>query len=671
MTRTRPLNIESHPCGTWKSPISARAVAAGAVRLRHVAIDGDDVYWVEARPEEGGRRVLVRWTPGGRTRDVTPAGTNVRTRVHEYGGASYAVSNGSVYYSEFADQRLYRLTSGASPEPLSPPGDWFYADYAIHPSHAWLTCVREDHTAKGQEASNTLVALALDSPASTSRVIASGHDFYSTPRFSPDGSRLSWLAWRHPHLPWDETELWVADVASGGGLERARHVAGGHDEAIFQPGWSPEGTLYFVSDRTGWWNLYRIRDEQVEAVCPMEAEFGRPQWEFGTSTWACADERRLVAAYAQQGRWRLAVIDTRTGALTPVQTDLEPGESIAATPTHAVVVGRSPLRPDAVVRVDLTSGAAETIRVASAVEIDTGYLAPPEPIEFPTDGGATAHAFYYAPRNHTCAAPEGERPPLIVVAHGGPTAATSVQLNLEVQYWTSRGFAVVDVNYGGSSGYGRAYRRRLNGQWGIVDVADCVNAAKYLVAEDRADAERLIIRGRSAGGYITLAALTFRAGVFNAGASYYGIGDIEAMARQTHKFESRYFDSLIGPYAANRDAYRARSPIHFVDQLSCPLILFQGLEDEVVPPNQSQVMADAVRSKGLPVALLTFEDEQHGFRKADTIICSLEAELFFYGAIFGFTPADSLAPVAIHNLECWTSARQKSLDVDKRSHQRP
>ena len=612
---------------------------------------------MEARPEENGRHVVVRCPPGGSPADVTSAGTNVRTRVHEYGGAAYAVSNGTVFYSEFTDQRLYRLSPDAPPEPLTPPGDWFYADVTVHPSDTWLVCVREDHTATGQEPSNSLVAVALDRPPVVSQIVASGYDFYSAPRFSPDGSRLSWLAWRHPNMPWDGTELWLAEVTSDGEVVRARRVAGGSEEAIFQPGWSPDGVLYFVSDRTGWWNLYRMYGDAAEAVHPMAAEFGRPQWELGTSTWAFADEHRLVVAYAQQGRWHLATIDTRTGTRATVLTDLEPAESIAATTTHVVCVGRTPRRSDALVRVDLARGTTETLRVASSVEIDAGYLATPEPIEFSTDGGMRAHAFYYAPCNRDHAMPDGEQPPLVVVAHGGPTAATHVQLNLEIQFFTSRGFAVVDVNYGGSTGYGRAYRRRLNGQWGIVDVADCVNAAKHLVAVGRADPKRLIIRGRSAGGYITLAALTFHAGVFSAGASYYGIGDIEAMARHTHKFESRYFDGLIGPLPASRDAFVSRSPIHFVTRLSCPLILFQGREDKVVPLSQSQMMADAVRDKGLPVALLTFEGEQHGFRKADSMIRCLEAELFFYGAIFGFTPADSLPPVPIDNLDAWIASR--------------
>lgn len=626
----------SAPCGTWRSALTARIVAAGAVRLGAVAVDGEDVYWIEGRPEEGGRNVLVRRSADGRIADVTPTGTNVRTRVHEYGGAACTVSHGIVYYSEFSDQRVYKLAPGGAREAITPPGQWFFADYAIDPVRSRLVCVREDHTVDGREAITTLVSLPLDGSLSAGQVLFSGHDFYSSPRFSPDGRQMSWLAWRHPQMPWDGTELWIGDVAGDGAIRRPRPVAGGESESIFQPGWSPAGTLYFASDRTGWWNLYRLRDGRVEPVHSLDVEFGRPQWQLGASTWAVADERRLVVTYSQNGRWRLATVERSTGALEPVATDVEPADSVAATPTHAVLVGGWSRSPDAIVRVDLATGAAEILRAASSLAIDPRLVSAPEAIEFPTDGGLTAHAFYYAPCNPDFTVPTDERPPLIVITHGGPTAATYGRLNLEVQYWTSRGFAVVDVNYGGSAGFGRAYRQRLKGQWGVVDVADCVNAARSLAACGRADANRLIIRGRSAGGFTTLAALTFRPEVFKAGASYYGIADLERLTAETHKFESRYLDGLIGPYPADLEVYRARSPIHSVDRLSCPLILFQGLEDRVVPPEQSQLMADAVRAKALRVELLTFAGEQHGFRRADTIVRCLEAELSFYAEVFGF-----------------------------------
>jgi len=643
------------PYGTWISPLSARIVASGSVQLSRVVLDSDDLYWLERRPEEGGRSVVARRDPLGRIADVTPIGTNVRTRVHEYGGAAYAVSRGTIYYSEFADQRLYRLEAGGVPEPLTPAGQWYYADYTIDPSRRRLVCVREDHTAAGRAALTTLVSVALDGPPAAPTVIASGHDFYSSPRFNADGSRLAWLAWRHPDMPWDSTELWAADVGRDGRLEHPTRLAGGGDESIYQPGWSPDGTLYFVSDRPGWWNLHRVRSGQVEDVCPMAAEFGRPQWQFGTSTWAFADESRLLSAYLHEGRWQLASIDVTSGALSRIAVDVEPSDSIVANFTHAVFIASSARAPDAVVRVTLATAATETIRPASTLAIDSGYLSIPEALEFPTEDGLTAHAFYYAPSNRDFTAPAGERPPLIVVSHGGPTAMHRPILNLDLQYWTSRGFAVVGVNYGGSTGYGRAYRQRLNGQWGVVDVADCVNAAAFLAAHGHADAHRLIIRGNSSGGYTTLAALTFRAheskAEFKAGASYYGISDLEAMTRDTHKFESRYLERLVGPYPTMQDVYRGRSPIHFVDRISCPLILFQGLEDQVVPPDQSRMMADAVRAKGLPVALLAFEGEQHGFRKADTIVQCLEAELFFYGAVFRFTPADAISALPIDNLD--------------------
>ena len=375
---------------------------------------------------------------------------------------------------------------------------------------------------------------------------------------------------------------------------------------------------------------------------------------FGASTWAFSDRSRLLSTYLDDGRWRLASIDVGSGALVPIDVDVEPSDNIAASRTHAVFIGSSSRAPDAVVRLTLATAAVETIRVASTLTIDPGYLSMPETLEVPTERGLTAHAFYYPPTNRDFTPPAGERPPLIVISHGGPTAMHRPTLNLELQYWTSRGFGVVGVNYGGSAGYGRSYRQRLDGQWGVVDVADCVNAAAHLVAQGKSDADRLIIRGNSAGGYTTLAALTFRPDVFKAGASYYGISDLEAMTRDTHKFESRYLDRLVGPYPARRDVYRARSPIHFVDRLSCPLILFQGLEDQVVPPDQSRKMADAVRAKGLPVALLAFEGEQHGFRIADTIARCLEAELFFYGVVFRFTPADAISAVPVDNLDRWS-----------------
>ena len=648
------------PYGTWASPITARLVVSEGLRLGFVSTDGDDVYWVEGRPQEGGRSVLVRRGADGRIEDVTPPEFNVRTRVHEYGGGAYAVAQGTAYCSNFSDQRVYRLVDGLPAEPLTPAGDsspgpsWFYADYAVDLPRQRLLCVREDHTRPDREPVNTIVSLPLAGAPSEGRVIASGFDFYSTPRLSPDGSTLAWLSWRHPNMPWDGTELWVARIAETGDLEQAVLVAGGSAESIYQPGWSPDGTLYFVSDRDGWWRLYRRSEGNeivpVLAVPPANAEFGRPQWQPGSSTWAFAGRSRMVVSYTERGVWHLGAVDVARAVMTSLASSLEPSEWIATTGTNAVLVAGSPTTAQAVVSLDLATGGVETLRSASSLQVSADYLSVPTPIEFPTTDGATAHAFYYAPANKDFQAPQSGRPPLIVVSHGGPTAAARDLLDLHVQYWTSRGFAVVDVNYGGSSGFGRPYRERLNGQWGIVDVADTVNAARFLVSQGRADERRMIIRGGSAGGYTTLAALTFYPGVFKAGASYYGVSDLEVLAQDTHKFESRYFDSLIGPYPAMRDVYHDRSPIHFADRLSCALILFQGLEDKVVPPNQSQMMADVVRAKGLPVAYLAFEGEQHGFRKAETTIRCLEAELFFYGAVFGFTPADAVPPVAIQNL---------------------
>ena len=652
------------PYGTWPSPISAEAVAAQGVRLGSVTVDGDDVYWLERRPNEGGRSVLVRRRADGRLEELTPQGFNVRTRVHEYGGGAYIVASGQIYFTNFSDQRIYAGSQEQDPAyavtkqdppyavPVTPAGDRFYADFAYDAARRRLIAVREDHSQPG-EPQTTIVGIPLVGRENAGDVIASGYDFYSTPRISPGGTRLAWLSWRHPQMPWDGTELWVADIDTGGALGGATRVAGGPSESIYQPGWSPDGTLYFVSDRDGWWKLYRWDGSVSHTVmtnAAPDAEFGRPQWIFETATWAFAGGSRIVVSHTSRGRWHLGVVDVASGVMTSLAPGLEPREWLTATETHAIVVAGSARTSDAVMQIDLDTGEAEPLKTASPVEIDPVYISEPDAVEFPTASGLTAHAFIYPPRHPDYTGTPGDRPPLIVISHGGPTTATTARFDVAIQYWTTRGFAVADVNYGGSSGYGRPYRERLNGQWGIVDVEDAVNAARHLVAQGKADPERLIIRGGSAGGYTALAALVFHPGVFKAAASYYGISDIEVLAHDTHKFESRYLDTLIGPYPEAGELYRARSPIHFVDRLSCALILLQGLEDKVVPPNQSEMMADAVRRKGLPVAYLSFEGEQHGFRKAATIIRSLEAELYFYGAVFGFTPADTIEPLPIDNL---------------------
>ena len=640
------------PYGSWKSPITSDLIVAGTVGLGQIALDGPDVYWVEQRPFEGGRNVVVRRTPDGRTADVTPPPFNARTRVHEYGGGAFAVADGVVCFASYDDQRLYRQDPGQAPWPITPAAELRYADGVVDRRRGRMVCVREDHTVPEREAVNALVSLDLDG-RDDAQVLASGYDFYSSPRLSPDGSRLAWLAWRHPNMPWDGAELWVGELTADGTIASVTLVAGGatggNEESIFQPEWSPDGILYFVSDRTGWWNLYRWLDGRVEPLCPMAAEFGRPQWVFGLSTYAFESASRIVCTYAEQGTWRLATLDTATLRLTPLDLPYTEVREVRALPGRAVLGVGSPTESSSIVALDLATGRVEYLRRSSEVAVDAGYLSVPQAVEFPTEHGLTAHALYYAPRNRDYEAPAGELPPLLVKSHGGPTSATSTTLRLEIQYWTSRGIAVLDVNYGGSTGYGRAYRQRLNGQWGIVDVDDCVNGARYLVERGEVDGNRLCISGGSAGGYTTLAALTFRR-TFKAGASYYGVSDLEALAKDTHKFESRYLDSMVGPYPARRDLYVARSPISHVDQLACPVVFFQGLEDKVVPPDQAERMVEALRAKGLPVAYVAFEGEQHGFRRAEHIKRSLDGELYFYSKVFGFELAEPIEPLPIENL---------------------
>lgn len=639
------------PYGSWKSPITTDLLlAGGTVNLSQPWIDGDAVYWIEGRPSEGGRNVVVRLA-NGRTEDVTPAGFNARTRVHEYGGGDYTVHDGVVYFSNFADQRLYRQRMGEAPEAITPEAALRYADAIVDAARRRLICVREDHRLDDREAVNALVAIPLDGGEQT--VLAEGYDFFATPRLSPDGRQLAWLTWTHPNMPWDGTTLWLADMAEDGSLINQRAVAGGPAESIFQPEWSPGGVLYFVSDRTDWWNLYRLNGGEAEALAPMEAEFGMAQWIFGLGTYTFVSPSDIICSYTQDGRTFMARLDTRAKMLTSLGvsgTLLYPSHSRIVAGNGFVIYGAaSPTQPASIVRYDLATGDMDILKRSTDLTIDEGYISIAQPIEFPTENGLTAHGYFYPPRNKDYAAPDGELPPLIVMSHGGPTSATTDDFVLARQYWTSRGFALLDVNYGGSTGYGRAYRQRLNGTWGITDVDDCANGARYLVERGLADGDRLIIRGGSAGGYTTLRAITTR-DVFKAAASHFGVSDAEALAKETHKFESRYLDNLIGPYPASRDIYVERSPIYMADRVRAALILFQGLEDKVVPPNQSEMMYDTVRAQGVPVAYVTFEGEGHGFRQAQNIKRSMEAELYFYGRVFGFEPAGDIEPVAIDNL---------------------
>ena len=645
-------NRTKAPYGSWKSPISSDLIVAETIGAGAITPAGEAVYWLEIRFVEGGRYVLVRRSPDGSVDDITPSPFNVRTRVHEYGGGAYTVLGETVYFTNFADQRLYRQAIGFEPQAITPETAFRYADFSYDRQHNRLICVREDHNRAGQEAENTIVGVSLNGelPGDGGTILVSGNNFYSNPRVSPDGFHLSWLTWNHPNMPWDGTEVWVGEIAADGSIINHQKVAGGLDESIFQPEWSPDNVLFFVSDRTGWWNLYRWDNAKVHAVYPKEAEFGFPQWVFGSSAYGFSSKDTLVSVYTQEGTAHLASIDIQHQILREIETPYTSIWGLRVKGEDVYFAGGSPVEAPALIHLNLSSGKREILKRTSNLTIDPGYLSLPETIEFPTGGGLTAFAFFYPPRNKDFTGQADEKPPLLVMSHGGPTGATDTTLNLEIQYWTSRGIAVLDVNYGGSTGYGRAYRQRLNGQWGVVDMDDCVNGAKYLVNRGMVDEKRLAITGGSAGGYTTLCALTFR-DVFNAGASHFGIGDLETFVQDTHKFESRYLDRLVGPFPEGKATYQARSPIQHIDQLSTPMILFQGLEDKIVPPNQAETMFAAVKAKGIPVAYLPFEGEQHGFRQAKNIKRALDAELYFYSRIFGFELADPVEPVEIVNLE--------------------
>jgi dipeptidyl aminopeptidase/acylaminoacyl peptidase len=633
--------------GEWSSPITAAMVASSSVSLTELRITGGVAYWLEGRPDEGGRGVVVRGGPHVAPADVTPVGFNVRTMAHEYGGGAYCVLKDTVVFTNFDDQRLYRLDAGADPIAITPDtgGTHRFADGLITADGATWIGIRERHDLGDAVADvvNQLVAIPVDGSAEP-RVLASGRDFYAGPRISPDGDRLAFLAWDLPWMPWDGCEVLVADLGADGSTEPLLVAGRSGEESIWQPEWSPSGDLVFASDRGGWWNLERVRGDDRSVLYAAEAEFGYPQWEFGERSFGFLDDGRIACCYDRGGSTRFAVLDPETGELLDLDLPhdaLDWGPNLAVDGTVIGVIAGAADIPPQVVWLDFGARSVDVLREGGEVPVDVGWLSRPVPIEFPTDGGLSAHGLLFRPTNPDHEASPDERPPLIVMSHGGPTSNATSIFDLGIQYWTSRGFAVVDVNYGGSTGYGREYRQRLNGNWGVVDLRDCVNAARFLVEAGEADAERLLIRGGSAGGYTTLCALTFEPDVFAAGASYYGIADLVPFATgDTHKFESSYEHTLVGPWPEAAERYRERSPINHVDRLDTPMLLLQGADDRVVPPSQAEMMVEVLERKSLPHAYLLFQGEGHGFRKAEHKVAALEAELSFYAQVLGLRRDD-------------------------------
>jgi len=636
--------------GAWPSPIGASDVAVAGIRLSGPTTvhtdSGDEVWWAEARPTEGGRTVIVRRDAAGAVSDVLPAGWNARTRVHEYGGTAWLpLPGGGLAFADWSDQRVYRLDPGSTaPTPLTPePAEAAglrYADPVLAPGGEEIWWVREAHdqgTIRRHIVAVPVSGAAAADPAAV-REIAGGSDFLAFPRPAPDGRRLAWIAWDHPRMPWDGTELRVGELGPAGTVTSVATVLGAPDESVLQPEWADADTLYAVSDRSGWWNLYRLPagGGEPEPLCPRAEEFGHPLWQLGMTTYAVLADGRLVVRHGTD-TLALGVLDPATGELTDLDLPYTLFGSVDVDGDTVLTTAASPVEPPEVVAVDLPTGAVTVLRRSMAEPPDPAYLPQPRSIVVAGPGERDVHAHVYPPSSPDAVAPDGELPPYVVFVHGGPTSHSPAILDLEKAYFTSRGIGVIDVNYGGSTGYGRAYRERLRREWGIVDVEDCVAAVQALVRDGLADGERLGIRGGSAGGWTTLAALT-TTDAFAAGVSYYGVAELIAFTADTHDFESRYIDGLVGTLPEDRDVYVERAPLSHVDQLSCPVLLLQGLEDKVVPPSQAELFAAALEKKGIPHAYLPFAGEQHGFRKQETVVAALEAELSFYGQVFGFEP---------------------------------
>lgn len=634
--------------GAWDSAIAPGDAVGAARSVADIELDNGVVWLTELRPDAAGQAQIVRLRPDGVAEDVLPAQLSARTRAHEYGGGALLADKGIVYFTNDSDQRIWRDAPGAKPQPLTPEGPWRYADMVADPARGRLIAVREDHSGEG-EAKNALVAIDLASGAV--RELWGHSDFVAAPRLSPDGGRLAWIAWDHPNMPWDATTLHIATLDAGGAIARTYDVCPASEGfAVNQPVWAEDGSLYYLSDEPGDWSLYRWRAGTRELVAHLDGEIGSPQWNFRTRSYDIAGNR-AVAILTKEGVDSLVTIDLATGTARPVATPFSAiAPRLLADGRSAIVLAASADQGFALWRCPLDGGKPVLAHRPAGAAVSAAYASRPHALAFPTGGGATAHAFYYPPLNPRFAAPEGEHPPLIVTVHGGPTAGAKPMLTAWRSYWTSRGFAILDVNYRGSTGFGRAYRKALDLRWGEADIEDVVAGARYCAASGLADGARMAVYGGSAGGYVVLAALAFHPDVFKAGVNLFGISDLEALAADTHKFEAHYTDTLIGRLPEAKAIYRARSPLYAADAIRAPLLTLQGLDDKAVPPSQSQAIYDAVKAKGIPTAYLAFAGEGHGFRKAENQIRSLTATHYFLARVFGLDVPADIPPLAIDNL---------------------
>ena len=628
------MAITKRSFGSWPSTISAELITRAAPSLNFVRAHGDSLYWVEGRPWEAGRNVIMCRDGNGRIADVLPPPYSHYSKVHEYGGMAYALDDDHLYFVNASDQRVYRLSLNdkGTPQAITAEGPWRFADLMLDSQNQRLIAVCEEHNDERQEAENYLAAIALNSGSAIIKKLVSGADFYAYPRLSPDQNQLCWIQWSHPNMPWDTTQLWQASITDGDLTDKTLVAGADNNQAIFQPHWSPDNSLYYVSDKNNWWNIYRLENGKSIPILEMQAEFATPLWQLGMTTFDFLDANTIACIWTKNGIWYSSFIDIASSILTTIDHQYTSMQAVTCHKGSMYLVAGAAALANQIIGISSQGRCSQTY-VPSTLEVDQADIAQPESILFPSGDNQQVHAFYYPPTSANYCGQDNELPLVIAMCHGGPTGATSSGLNLKIQYWTNRGFAVVDINYRGSTGFGRSYRQALAGTWGIADVEDTQQAIRYLTEQHKIDPERCLIRGGSAGGYTVLSALTFT-DTFRAGASLYGIGDLETLATDTHKFESRYLDSLIGPYPERKDIYLARSPIHHAEGLDCPVIFLQGLKDKVVPPNQAEMMVKLLEDKGIQVAYVTFADEGHGFRKSNNIIRAMESELAFYQNVF-------------------------------------